>query len=256
MRVMHNGALRRCAYRPQLPLSEFKKRSSKTPHFGDIQEAWIRAAKKLYQAMVPILTAVQLSLLFTRSMIGTTPLVATAPMPGCSMKIFVGDSEEEVVAENVKIGDPLTLVIMIDNQGACGVPRWTLDTSTQSLNFLKSWMQILRRNSTLQTTVKSFHAQELFASSTSSVQSPFFRFTFRAPGRAGFRCALGQLVAFLFPFFRLWHWVASLGVVGVSNNCHIVFNRNYRIAQRHGKKTIINKKISFFEQDSCASCRK
>ncbi|EEC06231.1 cuticlin, putative, partial [Ixodes scapularis] len=84
-------------------------------------QAWIRAAKKLYQAMVRVLTAVQLSLLFTRSMIGTTPLVATAPMPGCSMKIFVGDSEEEVVAENVKIGDPLTLVIMIDNQDVYGM---------------------------------------------------------------------------------------------------------------------------------------
>lgn len=58
---------------------------------------------------------------FNVSMIGTTPLVATAPMPGCSMKIFVGDSEEEVVAENVKIGDPLTLVIMIDNQDVYGM---------------------------------------------------------------------------------------------------------------------------------------
>lgn len=54
-------------------------------------------------------------------MLGTTPLVATAPMPGCSMKIFVGDSEEEVIAENVKIGDPLTLVISIDYQGKCSI---------------------------------------------------------------------------------------------------------------------------------------
>lgn len=58
---------------------------------------------------------------FNVSMIGTTPLVATAPMPGCSMKIFVGDSEEEVVAENVKIGDPLTLVISIDYQDVYGM---------------------------------------------------------------------------------------------------------------------------------------
>lgn len=58
---------------------------------------------------------------FNVSMLGTTPLVATAPMPGCSMKIFVGDSEEEVVAENVKIGDPLTLVISIDYQDTYGM---------------------------------------------------------------------------------------------------------------------------------------
>ncbi|XP_064472273.1 cuticlin-1-like isoform X2 [Ornithodoros turicata] len=58
---------------------------------------------------------------FNVSMLGTTPLVATAPMPGCTMKIFVGDSEEEVVAENVKIGDPLTLVIAIDPQEVYGM---------------------------------------------------------------------------------------------------------------------------------------
>lgn len=58
---------------------------------------------------------------FNVSMLGTTPLVATAPMPGCSMKIFVGDSEEEVIAENVKIGDPLTLVISIDYQETYGM---------------------------------------------------------------------------------------------------------------------------------------
>ena len=38
-------------------------------------------------------------------------------MPDCTMKIYVGNSEQEVVAENVKIGDPLTLVINIDLQG-------------------------------------------------------------------------------------------------------------------------------------------
>ena len=46
-----------------------------------------------------------------------TPLTATAPMPDCTMKIYVGNSEQEVVAENVKIGDALTLVINIDFQG-------------------------------------------------------------------------------------------------------------------------------------------
>jgi hypothetical protein len=50
-------------------------------------------------------------------MLGTTPLTATAPMPACTMKIFVGETTNEVVAENVKIGDKLSLAISIDYQG-------------------------------------------------------------------------------------------------------------------------------------------
>lgn len=34
--------------------------------------------------------------------------------PDVHMKIYVGNSEKEVVAENVKIGDPLTLMIGIE----------------------------------------------------------------------------------------------------------------------------------------------
>lgn len=39
------------------------------------------------------------------------------PMPACHMKIFTG----EKLAENVKIGDPLTLVINIDKQDTYGL---------------------------------------------------------------------------------------------------------------------------------------
>lgn len=46
---------------------------------------------------------------------------ATAPMPGCTMKIFSGDPTQHHVAENVKIGDPLTLVISIDKQEMFGL---------------------------------------------------------------------------------------------------------------------------------------
>nr|XP_040222245.2 cuticlin-3 [Anopheles coluzzii]XP_040222246.2 cuticlin-3 [Anopheles coluzzii]XP_049463830.1 cuticlin-3 [Anopheles coluzzii] len=42
---------------------------------------------------------------------------AGKPMPGCHMKIFTG----EKLAENVKIGDPLTLVINIDQQEEYGL---------------------------------------------------------------------------------------------------------------------------------------
>ena len=48
--------------------------------------------------------------------LGTTPLTATAAMPASSMRIFYGDASEGLVAENVKIGDPLSLVISIDEQ--------------------------------------------------------------------------------------------------------------------------------------------
>lgn len=39
------------------------------------------------------------------------------PMPGCHMKIYSGNS----IAENVKIGDPLTLKIYIDKQNVYGM---------------------------------------------------------------------------------------------------------------------------------------
>lgn len=50
-----------------------------------------------------------------------TTLLATAPMPGCTMKIFSGDPAHKEVAENVKIGDPLTLVVAIDSQNMYGL---------------------------------------------------------------------------------------------------------------------------------------
>lgn len=54
---------------------------------------------------------------YNTSAIGTTPVVAAAPMPSCSMKILMTESGKEMVAESVKIGDRLTLTITIDNQG-------------------------------------------------------------------------------------------------------------------------------------------
>lgn len=39
------------------------------------------------------------------------------PMPGCHMKIYSGKN----IAENVKIGDPLTLKIYIDKQNVYGI---------------------------------------------------------------------------------------------------------------------------------------
>lgn len=49
------------------------------------------------------------------------PLKVLAPMPGCNMKIFSGDPTEKEVAENVKIGDPLTLVVSLDEQETYGI---------------------------------------------------------------------------------------------------------------------------------------
>lgn len=44
-----------------------------------------------------------------------------AAMPGCSMKIYSGEPSDHMVAENVKIGDPLSLVVSIDSQDLYGI---------------------------------------------------------------------------------------------------------------------------------------
>ncbi|CAA9997714.1 unnamed protein product [Nesidiocoris tenuis] len=46
------------------------------------------------------------------NMLEPTMLMGTAPMPGCNMIIYQGDH----VAQNVKIGEPLTLKVSIDQQ--------------------------------------------------------------------------------------------------------------------------------------------
>lgn len=58
---------------------------------------------------------------FSVGALGTTPLTATAAMPGSTMKIFYGEPGDNFVAENVKIGDPLTLVVGIDDQDVYGM---------------------------------------------------------------------------------------------------------------------------------------
>jgi len=58
---------------------------------------------------------------FNVSALGTTPLTATAAMPSSSMRIFYGEPSEGLVAENVKIGDPLALVVSIDDQDIYGM---------------------------------------------------------------------------------------------------------------------------------------
>merc|ERR1712001_45073 len=55
------------------------------------------------------------------SALGTTPLTATAAMPSSSMRIYFGEPSEGLVAENVKIGDPLALVVSIDDQDIYGM---------------------------------------------------------------------------------------------------------------------------------------
>lgn len=54
-------------------------------------------------------------------LLGSTPLTATAAMPGTSMKIYYGEPVEGDVAESVKIGDPLSLVVSIDSQDIYGM---------------------------------------------------------------------------------------------------------------------------------------
>ncbi|XP_076053559.1 cuticlin-3-like isoform X2 [Oratosquilla oratoria] len=58
---------------------------------------------------------------FNVSSMGTTPLTATAPMPGCYMRIFAGEPSDSLIAENVRIGDPLTMVVSLDDQEIYGM---------------------------------------------------------------------------------------------------------------------------------------
>ncbi|XP_011503720.1 PREDICTED: uncharacterized protein LOC105366841 isoform X2 [Ceratosolen solmsi marchali] len=55
------------------------------------------------------------------AMLQSLPLQAAAPMPSCSMKIYNGEPSAQQIAENVKIGDPLTLVINIETQDLFGL---------------------------------------------------------------------------------------------------------------------------------------
>lgn len=55
------------------------------------------------------------------SLMHADPVTAMAAMPGCTMKIFSGDPSTKEVAENVKIGDPLTLQISLDQQETYGI---------------------------------------------------------------------------------------------------------------------------------------
>eukprot|EP00096_Caligus_rogercresseyi_P003276 TRINITY_DN1602_c0_g1_i1.p1 TRINITY_DN1602_c0_g1~~TRINITY_DN1602_c0_g1_i1.p1 ORF type:complete len:443 (+),score=59.42 TRINITY_DN1602_c0_g1_i1:488-1816(+) len=51
----------------------------------------------------------------------TAPLDVTTTMPGTHMKIYLGEPSEGAVAESVKIGDMLTLVVSIDDQEIYGM---------------------------------------------------------------------------------------------------------------------------------------
>ena len=85
--------------------------------------------------------------------LGTTPLTATAAMPSSSMRIFYGEASEGLVAENVKIGDPLSLVISIDEQvgGMMTYSDYFLIILVQLMNLLKAMVsfRILVVSSTL-----------------------------------------------------------------------------------------------------------
>ncbi len=55
------------------------------------------------------------------SFAGNTKLDTTSPLPGTMMHIYAGDAVNHVPAENVKIGDPLTLKVALDQQEVYGM---------------------------------------------------------------------------------------------------------------------------------------
>ena len=71
---------------------------------------WILSFSQLFS----VINFPEFNAFFICSGLGTNkPLVATAAMPSTSMKIYRGESVDGRVAESVKIGDPLTMVISI-----------------------------------------------------------------------------------------------------------------------------------------------
>lgn len=60
-------------------------------------------------------------LIFFFSFTGSTKLDTTSPLPGTMMHIYAGDAVNHVPAENVKIGDPLTLKVALDQQEVYGM---------------------------------------------------------------------------------------------------------------------------------------
>ncbi|KAI9553996.1 hypothetical protein GHT06_019267 [Daphnia sinensis] len=58
---------------------------------------------------------------FNVSFTGSTKLDTTSPLPGTMMHIYAGDAVNHVPAENVKIGDPLTLKVALDQQEVYGM---------------------------------------------------------------------------------------------------------------------------------------
>lgn len=59
--------------------------------------------------------------LFWFSFTGSTKLDTTSPLPGTMMHIYAGDAVNHVPAEKVKIGDPLTLKVALDQQEVYGM---------------------------------------------------------------------------------------------------------------------------------------
>lgn len=55
------------------------------------------------------------------SVADTAHLKTNLPLPNTMMHIYAGDSKDHMVAENVKIGDLLTLVVEIENQDKFGM---------------------------------------------------------------------------------------------------------------------------------------
>jgi len=58
---------------------------------------------------------------FNISVADTAHLKTNLPLPNTMMHIYAGDSKDHVVAENVKIGDLLTLIVEIENQDKFGM---------------------------------------------------------------------------------------------------------------------------------------
>lgn len=58
---------------------------------------------------------------FAYSFAGNTKLATSTPLPGTMMHIYAGELGDHIAAENVKIGDLLTLMVALDKQDVFGL---------------------------------------------------------------------------------------------------------------------------------------
>ncbi|KAH9505986.1 hypothetical protein DERF_010746 [Dermatophagoides farinae] len=97
------------------------KNSSCMHEYYDVNEFNYTLPLRACNTMSMDVVSVVLMVLSQEGKTETTPLYGTAPVPTSSMKIYHQGTQKEIIADNVKIGDRLTLTIAIEQQDIYGM---------------------------------------------------------------------------------------------------------------------------------------